>query len=134
MSEKEMQNQIIRHMDYRFDQIEKLITLSLINDILPQYVDDLCENLSDDIMKRIEERGFFITKSELFSDSVCVYLRNEGKVGIKDFRELISLFSAHEQKIIIVFELEKATALQRRKFVEEKISYYIKGKELFISR
>ena len=69
----------------------------------------------------------------MFTESVAVYLRSERKVGIKDFRELKNLFSCHEQKIILVFELDKATALQKRKFVEEKISYYIRGKELFIA-
>lgn len=134
MKEKDIRNQIIDYMDYRLDQIEKLITLSLMNDILPQYADDLWLNLSDEIKKVIEGNDFCIAKSEVFSDKVAIYLRTERKVGIKEFRELKKLLSEHSKNTILVFELDKATTVQKRKFVEEKISYYIKGKELFISK
>lgn len=134
MKEKEINNHIINHMDYRFDQIEKLITLSLINDILPQNADGLCENLSDEIKMIIEDNDYVIVKTEIFSDKLVIYLRTERKVGIKELRELKKMFALYGENIIIVFELDKATAIQKRKFVEEKISYYIKGKELFISK
>lgn len=134
MKEKEIQNEIINHLDYRFDQIEKLITLSLINDFLPQCTDELFDNLSDEIKELFEEKGFRITKSEVFSDKIAIYLRTEKKSGIKEFRELIKTLSNYSNNLILVFELDKATILQKRKFVEEKISYYIKEKELFIAK
>lgn len=134
MKEKNTQSQILKYMDYRFNQIERLITLSLMNDILPQYINDLCSNLSDDIIMLIEDNDFSIVKSEVFSDKLAIYLKTERKVGIKDFRDFKKLFSKNVNNIILVFELKKISAIQKRKFIEEKISYYIKDKELFISK
>lgn len=134
MGERDIQNQIISHMDDRLDQIEKLITLSLINDVLPQYTECMYKNLSSEIKDIIEQCNFHISKSEVFSDQLAVYLRAERKAGIKEFRELKKLFHDHGQNAILVFELDKVTSIQRKKFLEEKISYYITGKELFISK
>lgn len=134
MGERDIQNQIISHMDDRLDQIEKLITLSLINDVLPQYTECMYKNLSSEIKDIIEKCDFQISKSEVFSDQLAVYLRAERKAGIKEFRELKKLFHDHGQNAILVFELDKVTSIQRKKYVEEKISYYITGKELFISK
>ncbi len=130
---KETPNEILKHLDNRLDQIEKLITLSLINDFLPQYTGELYNNLSDEIKDQFERSGYFITKSEVFSNKIAIYLRTEMKTGIKEMREMTRLISNHSNNLILVFELEKATILQKKKCVEEKISYYIKDKELFIA-
>lgn len=132
MNELELQKSIMQHMDIRFDQIEKLMTLSLINDISPQYANDLCENLPDDVKKVLRKRGFFITKTEIFSDCIAAYLKSNKKVGIREFRELKKGLPINEKKLIFVFEIEGVTPVQKKKFIDEKISYYIKGKELFI--
>lgn len=134
MKEKEIQNCILEHMDYRLDQIERLVTLSLMNDILPQYINDLSEKLSDDIVALIKDLGFSIVRAEIFSDKIAVYLHTEKKVGIKEFRDMKRLFSEEASNLVLVFELEKANITQKRKFMEEKISYHIVGKELFISK
>ena len=134
MIEKDNQNQILNQIECRLEQIEKLVTLSLIGDILPQYENDLYLRLSDEMKKIIEDKDFYIVKAEIFSDKVAVYIRTEKKVGIKEFRELKSLFIEYGENIILVFELDKATTIQKRKFVEEKISYYITGREVFISK
>ena len=65
MNELELQKSIMQHMDIRFDQIEKLMTLSLINDIIPQYANDLCENLPDDV-KKVEKEVFLLQKQKFF--------------------------------------------------------------------
>lgn len=134
MNEKEFQEQIISHIDYRMDQMEKLVTLSLLNDVLPQYVDGLEKDLNDEIKQIIEAKNFYITKSEVFSDKIAIYLRTDQKVGIKEFRELKKLVDVYSENLIFVFEIDKATIIQKRKFLEENISYYVKGKELFISK
>ena len=116
------------------DQMEKLVTLSLLNDVLPQYVDGLEKDLNDEIKQIIEAKNFYITKSEVFSDKIAIYLRTDQKVGIKEFRELKKLVDAYSENLIFVFEIDKATIIQKRKFLEENISYYVKRKELFISK
>ena len=132
MEEKCIQNQVIRHMDCRFDQIERLITLSLMNDIIPQYMDDLSLNLSDEIVTLIKENDFTIVKTEIFADKIAVYLKTDKIVGVKEFRNLKKLLVKKARNIILVFELDKATITQKRKFIEEKISYHVADKELFI--
>lgn len=130
----EFQKQIISHIDYRMDQLEKLVTISLLNDVLPQYMHELDENLNDEIKRIIVEKDFYITKSEMFSEKIAIYLGSDCKVGIKEFRELKKSIARYSENLIFVFELDKATITQKRKFLEESISYYIKGKELFISK
>lgn len=78
MNEKEFQEQIISHIDYRMDQMERL--------------------------------------------------------ELRSFRELKKLVDAYSENLIFVFEIDKATIIQKRKFLEENISYYVKRKELFISK
>lgn len=53
-------------------------------------------------------------------------------MGIREFRELKKGLPINEKKLIFVFEIEGVTPVQKKKFIDEKISYYIKGKELFI--
>lgn len=134
MRENDTQNKIISHIDYRMDQMEKLVTLSLLSDMLSQYTENLCDNLSDEIKQIIEKKDFYISKREMFLDKVAIYLRTDKKVGIKEFRCLKKLVDAYSDDLVIVFELDKATTTQKRKFIEENISYYIKEKELFVSK
>ena len=128
------QSKIIDYMDKRFEQIEKLITLSLMNDVLFECANDLHMNFSEKIKEIIEDNGFCITKKEVFLDKMTIYLKTERKVGIKEFRELKKLVLNQDKNMILVFEIDRATAIQKRKFVEEKISYHIIGNELFISK
>ena len=59
-------------------------------------------------------------------------MKSNKKVGIREFRELKKGLPINEKKLIFVFEIEGVTPVQKKKFIDEKISYYIKGKELFI--
>lgn len=134
MRENQFQKKIINHIDARMDQIEKLINLSLLNDVLSEYMEGLEEKLSDDIKQVISERNFYITKTEIFSDKVAIYLASNIKMDIKEFRELKDEINQYGGNLILVFEMESATSVQKRKFYEEKISYYIKDDELYISK
>lgn len=134
MKENQFQKKLINHIDARMDQIEKLINLSLLNDVLSEYMEGLEEKLSDDIKLVISERNFYITKTEIFSDKVAIYLASNIKMDIKEFRELKDKINQYGGNLILVFEMESATSVQKRKFYEEKISYYIKDDELYISK
>lgn len=133
MKSKSDLSELVEHINSRFDYLEKMVTLSLISDILPGYVSELHADLTDDVNHVFEEKGFVITKSEIFSNKVAIYIKPDKKVGIKDLREMVNLLSSYSQNLILVFELEKVTITQKRKFFEEKISYFIDGKELYIA-
>ena len=132
--EKEIYEQIISHMDKRMDQLEKLVTLSLITDIIPEYAENMIDDLSDGIKKLLMHYGFNIDKVDVFSDKVVVYLQSDQRVGIKELRRIKKLLEQQTTNLILVFELDKVTGVQRKKFIEEKISYEVKGVEMFISK
>lgn len=132
--EEERYEQIISHMDKRMDQLEKLVTLSLITDILPEYAENMIDDLSDEIKKLLMHYGFNIDKVDVFSDKVTVYLQSDQRVGIKELRRIKKLLEQQTMDLILVFELDKVTGVQRKKFIEEKISYEVKGVEMFISK
>lgn len=134
MKKADFEKKIIERIDYRCDHIEKLLTLSLLNDMLPQYAEELYMDLSDDVKKIVEDRGFSIVKSELFSDKVAIFLKTDKKVGIRDFREINQQLNEYASNIIFVYVINRATMAQKRKFIEERISFSIDGKEQYIAQ
>lgn len=118
----------------RLSQIEKLLKLSLMNSIISECEKNVPIDVNDDIKLFFKKYGFYIIKTDFYMDIFTIYIKSEKKVGIKDFRKLLAEFYKSKSGMILVFDLENATDVQKKKFREEQISYCITGKELFISK
>ncbi len=118
----------------RLSQIEKLLKLSLMNSIISECEKNVPIDVNDDIKLFFKKYGFYIIKTDFYMDIFTIYIKSEKKVGIKDFRKLLAEFHKSKSGMILVFDLENATDVQKKKFREEQISYCITGKELFISK
>ena len=118
----------------RLSEIEKLLKLSLMNNIILECEKYVPIDVYDDIKLFFKKYGFYIIRTDFYMDIFTIYIKSEKKVGIKDFRKLLAEFYKNKSGIILVFDLENATEVQKKKFREEQISYCITGKELFLSQ
>lgn len=125
------------NINSKLENLEKLITLSLLNTVM-----DSIENkemdiestykIKNDVKKIISEDGFVQIKIEPFGSKMVIYLKKDQKFGIKDMRNLLYKLESFDE-YIVVFMLDKVNGNQRKKLLEEKISYVIEGHEMFIT-
>lgn len=118
----------------KLNQIDKLLKLSLINNIISESEKHVPIDVYADLKLFLKKYGFYIIRTDFYIDIFIIYIKSEKKVGIKGFRKLLEEFSKYKNDIVLVFNLENATKVQKKKFREERISYCITGKELFISK
>lgn len=130
----EQNDNLLEYIVDRLSQIEKLLKLSLMNSIISECERNVPIDVNDDIKLFFKKYGFYIIKTDFYMDVCTIYIKSEKKVGIKDFRKLLAEFYKSKSGMILVFDLENATDVQKKKFREEQISYCITGKELFISK
>lgn len=129
----EQNENILESIVDRLNQIDNLLKLSLMNNIISECEKYVPIDVYDDIKLFLKKYGFYIIKTDFYMDIFTIYIKSEKKVGIKDFRKLLAEFYKSKSGMILVFDLENATDVQKKKFREEQISYCITGKELFIS-
>ena len=120
------------HMNQRMDQLEKLLTLLLLSNTIEEYTKNTDVEICDDVVKAFEDNDYSIIKSELFGDKIAVYIKPLNKVGLKKIRTLKNRMNAMYKNLVLVFVMDKLSISQRRKFLEEKISFLIEDKELYI--
>jgi hypothetical protein len=130
----EQNENILESIVDRLNQIDNLLKLSLMNNIISECEKYVPIDVYDDIKLFLKKYGFYIIKTDFYMDIFTIYIKSEKKVGIKDFRKLLAEFYKSKSGMILVFDLENATDVQKKKFREEQISYCITGKELFISK
>ena len=127
----EQNENILESIVDRLNQIDNLLKLSLMNNIISECEKYVPIDVYDDIKLFLKKYGFYIIKTDFYMDIFTIYIKSEKKVGIKDFRKLLAEFYKSKSGMILVFDLENATDVQKKKFRE---SYCITGKELFISK
>ncbi|MGG7175286.1 hypothetical protein ACQPV1_18460 [Clostridium neonatale] len=125
------------HLDSRLDLIEEMIKLSLVTDIMNQVDSSLINNCkcgieNKELNRFITDNNLHLYKSEQFGEKIAVYIISKKKLGIKDIRQLVFYFKEQYVSVIPVFMFEKINSIIRKKMEDEKISYYIKNKELHI--
>lgn len=130
----EQNENILESIVDRLNQIDNLLKLSLMNNIISECEKYVPIDVYDDIKLFLKKYGFYIIKTDFYMDIFTIYIKSEKKVGIKDFRKLLAEFYKSKSGMILVFDLENATDVQKKKFREEQISYCITEKELFISK
>ena len=127
----EQNENILESIVDRLNQIDNLLKLSLMNNIISECEKYVPIDVYDDIKLFLKKYGFYIIKTDFYMDIFTIYIKSEKKVGIKDFRKLLAEFYKSKSGMILVFDLENATDVQKKKFREEQISKnrrYIDGR------
>ena len=123
-------------LDARLDQIEEMLRLLLLGNVMNQMDEVEGEGHieeEDDLTKFLSNYDFSTYKREAFGDNIAIYIMMNNKPKMKDIREARSLFHSHFINVIPVFVFDKINGMQKKKMEEEKISFYVIGREVHIT-
>lgn len=125
----------IKRLDIHMEEIENLIKLLLVNNLIGDVnclqIDSKLE-VNKNILIALEKYKLVIGKQEIIGDSRVLYIILSNSIGIKDIMYLHELFSEFQPDIEPVFQYEKINGMQRKRMIQEKISYHVIGKELHV--
>ncbi len=136
MSNKEIDS-LQKHIDERLDGIEKLINLSLLTSVMGQmdeaYQFEGKDNQHfEEIKDILDKNAFKWEKEEKHGDRTIVYIKSLEQMSIAKIRMVLILLQDIGQELIPVFQFERIYGNQRKKMLEEHISFYVPDKELHI--
>lgn len=120
------------YLDSRFDNLENLIKLSFLPKAFNDFFDETEKRIEKRIFDRIQLEGFKVDKIDFLGDKLSVYVSKDEKYGLPEIRKFRKNIEDLSDEILIVFSLAKLTGIQRRKLLEEKVSYSVDTKELYL--
>lgn len=127
------------HIDERFDMIEKMVNLSLLSSLIDQMEQNVKNAGEDDseivqLESILQEHGFEVDKRENYENTTVIYTRGLKQINVP--RVHIAQNIVHDSGIVAipVFIFEGLKGNQRKRLMEEHISFYIPGRELHIIR
>lgn len=127
----------------RMDSVERLLKLLIVNSILDEANDDnknkLLNNVGGDcswneLEEVVASYEMIIIRIENFNGCNLVYIEPNKELRYKfmEFYNLNMYIKSEYSKVIPVFCFDTINGMQRKRFVEENISFYIKDKEIHI--
>ena len=134
-------NKDIEMLSERMDSIEKLLKMLVVNSLLDEMnnsdgfeTEDGEMIVSDDFEELISEYEMTAIKLETLNEYTLVYIKpsNNIKYKSKDYQILNVQLKSIFVQMIPVFCFESLNGMQRKRFVEEDISFYIEDKEIHI--
>ena len=130
--------ELIQKLNLRIDGIEKLLQLLLINDlvddseyILHETKVEVDSNLKTIIIQYgLEIEGFqSINEIEVFVINVPATI----KISIKDLKQIHLMMKNNYPAIEPLFLYDSINGMQRKRILQENISFGVKGRELHVS-
>lgn len=125
----------IKKLDIHIEEIEKMIKILLVNNLIDESIcvangDELLAN--EDVILALKKYNLQIGKENIIDGRKVVYFVVLNKIEIKEIMYLHDLFMTLRPNIEPVFQFKKINGMQRKRMMQEKISYYVVGKELHI--
>lgn len=121
----------------RLDTVEELLKMLVVNSL----VDDLKESaIKPDQILTIEARELLksydmnVIKSEKTGGFTFVYIEmgNKYKYKITDYIMINDYIKSKQEDLVPVFQFKIMNGMQRKRFIEENISFIIYEKETYI--
>ncbi len=126
------------HMDERLDAIEKLLNLSLMTAIMDQ-MDKVCQEdnpadtyVIDEIQYILDQYHLVLYKEERYGNKTLIYIKSLEQLTLSKVRLVSFVIKDSIQNMVPVFVFERFSGTQRKKLLEEHISFYVPEKELYI--
>lgn len=125
----------IKKVGFHVEELEKLIKLLLVNNLVDEAT--CLENhdkleINEDIILELKKYNIEIGKQYIIEDSKILKAVVLNSIRIKDIMYLHDLFIEFEPDIELVFQFEKINGMQKKRMMQEKISYHVIGKELHV--
>lgn len=125
------------HMDERLDAIEKLLNLSLVSSVINQMdaaypTKSIMDQRIEDLRNLLRQYDLCLEKKETYEDRIVVYIRSTEPINIVKARLISEVVSEFGECFVPVFMFEKLNGMQRKRMLEERISFCVQSKELYI--
>ena len=133
---------LIRNMDERINDIEKLLKLLVVNDIVDDIKDSIIKeenpfdseyqlSMVSNIDRVLEDYGLIISDIISVDDFIFykIEVPDDLKIGINDVLE-INFALVEFGNVELLYYFNKLNGMLRKRLIEEDISFCITGKEL----
>lgn len=125
------------HIDERFDAMEKLLNLSLISSVINQMdvdcsTESKMEQKIENLSSLLRQHDVWLEKKETYGDKITVYIRGTEPINTMKARLISEVVSEFGEGFVPVFMFEKLNGMQRKRMLEERISFCVQSKELYI--
>lgn len=125
----------IKKVNLNVGELEKLIKLLLVNSLIDEATSLENQNkpeVNENIILALKKYNMKIGKLSIIEDFKILYILVSNSVGIKDIIYLHDLCIKNQPDIEPVFQFKRINGMQRKRMMQEKISYQVIGKELHI--
>lgn len=125
----------IKKVNLNVGELEKLIKLLLVNSLIDEATSLENQNkpeINENIILALKKYNMKIGKLSIIEDFKILYIVVSNSVGIKDIIYLHDLCIKNQPDIEPVFQFKRINGMQRKRMMQEKISYQVIGKELHI--
>lgn len=125
----------IKKVNFNVGELEKLIKLLLVNSLIDEATSLENQNkpeVNENIILALKKYNMKIGKLSIIEDFKILYIVVSNSVGIKDIIYLHDLCIKNQPDIEPVFQFKRINGMQRKRMMQEKISYQVIGKELHI--
>lgn len=127
----------IQGMYERLESIEELLKISIANNLLNE-MELIVQNeknkkiLKENISAYLNEKGIIESKHYKVFNKIIVELVCERKTTVRDIMEVHERVIKEGEGEIPLFCFDKLNGMQRKRMLEEKISFKIKNKEIHV--
>lgn len=125
----------IKKTDIHVREVEKLLKLLLVNSLIDDAsrVDVVEEHeLDERVKKTLKQHKVTIEKEDVIGGLNVYYLKAPKNMILRECMTIYEVFREYEPKSEPIFQFKKLDGMLKKRMMEEKISYYIMGKELHI--
>lgn len=129
--------ELMRELNFKIDDIEKMVKLLLVNDLIENaeevFVRD--EELEPAVTKVVESCGMKIGKCKKISGimTIDIIVPRIENVSIKNIMRVNRLLKEKYPFYEPLFVYENINGMQRKRIIQENISFCVKNKEVHIT-
>ncbi len=119
----------------RLDSIEKLLKMLLANSLVDRLDNEIFLKNNPEINMEMKELlkkyGMIITDVESKNGFILVYIETDKSLKLNDYQTLKYKIE-NNFRMVPVFTFQSLNGMQRKRFIEENISFCIREKEIYI--
>lgn len=123
-----------QNLKCRIDGLESMVKLLLANDLIDGLEIEKTTTVDRNVSDLLNHEGLELGQQGEFNGIKFFYVNISAndKIPIKDIIRLHDELLAVSAKMIPVFLYEKINGMQKKRLIQEKISFCVKGKEAYI--
>lgn len=128
----------IKFLDERLESIEKILKILVVNSLADdlEKMNDIGQKieLSTELKELLADYGMIVADTEVRNGFTLVYIETKSSVKykVKDYQFLDWKIKDQFSGLVPIFKFAALNGMQRKRFIEENISFCIDEKEIHI--